>query len=294
MTSRECGIVIPIFNEARVIESTIDRLKNVTKNIPDWNFEIVCVNDGSSDSSADVLAKIPGIRLINHQVNRGYGAALKTGINSVSQEWIFICDADSTYPIEDLPRLIKEISNDADMVIGAREGIGITMSPFRRLARWVLRKMAHVLSGVMVPDLNSGMRIFKKRLYSEFRPLLPMGFSFTTTITLASLYSGYRVIFIPINYDQRVGKSNIKPVQDFFAFTMLILRIATYFEPLRFFLPLSLTVILVALVKGSVDFFQLGHIGSLSVILFLMGMQFFVTGVLADVIVRRSPVNLKD
>lgn len=289
----QCSIVIPIFNEEKVITNTVDRLKAITQKVSNWDFEIICINDGSSDNSGKVLDGISGIRVIHHDVNRGYGAALRTGLDSSTREWVFICDADATYPIEDLPLLTEKVAKGGDMVVGARNGIGITMSPFRRLARWTLRKMAHALSGVMVPDLNSGMRIFKRSIYREFRSLLPMGFSFTTTITLACLYSGYRVIYVPINYDRRVGKSNIKPVKDFFAFTMLILRIATYFEPMRFFLPLAFFIMGMGLIKGTVDFVRLGSLGGFAIIAFLLGVQIFVTGVLADVIVRRSNSALK-
>lgn len=283
-----CGIIIPIYNEEDAIAQTLQRIKKITSEITQWNFEIICVNDGSSDNSAKILKEISNIKVITHQVNRGYGAALKTGLNYCRHEWVFIVDADATYPIEDLSKLLQEATAGADMVVGAREGIGISSKPFHRIARWTLRKMTHMLTGTMVPDLNSGMRVFRHRLYREFKSLLPMGFSFTTTITLASLYTNYRIIYIPINYQRRIGKSNIKPIQDFFTFTMLILRIASYFEPLRFFLPIAFGIMGLGAFKGSIDFMRLGAIGSLAVILFILGVQVFVLGILAEVVVRRS------
>lgn len=286
--SKSCGIVVPVYNEESVIEDTLSRLRKVTATIPDWTFELICVDDGSSDKSGHVLANIPDITFLSHEANRGYGAALRTGLNNCDHEWVFIVDADATYPIEDLPVLIKEITGRVAMVVGARRGQGITLSPFRRLARWILRKMTHILTGTMVPDLNSGMRIFKHRLYREFKTLLPLGFSFTTTLTMAALYSNYKIIYVPINYAQRVGKSNIKPVKDFFGFVMLILRIATYFEPMRFFLPLAFGTMALGFFKAFRDFILLGQIGPLAVIVFLMGVQIFVTGIIAEVIVRRT------
>ncbi len=284
-----CSIVVPVYNEEQVIAQTIHRLQKAIESISNWKFEIICVNDGSADKSGEILAATPGIRLITHEVNRGYGAALRTGLRSCRYEWVFIVDADATYPIEDLSRLLKPAEEGADMVVGAREGIGIDHSPFRRLARWTLRKMAHALTGVMVPDLNSGMRVFRHRLFREFSSLLPMGFSFTTTITMAALYTNYRTRYVPIHYAKRVGRSNIKPVRDFFAFLMLILRIASYFEPLRFFLPVAFGMMGLGFFKGSIDFFRLGAIGALAVIMFLMGVQVFVLGLIAEVVVRRSP-----
>jgi hypothetical protein len=147
--------------------------------------------------------------------------------------------------------------------------------------------MVHGLTGVIVPDLNSGMRVFRKALYSEYRHLLPLGFSFTTTLTVASLYSGRRVRYIPINYERRIGRSNIKPVQDFFGFMMLIVRLASYFEPLRFFLPAAAGLFLLGLLRAIRDIIVVNQIGALSVILFLTAFQVFVLGVIADVIVRR-------
>lgn len=284
-----CSIVVPVYNEEKVIGETLTRLLSTIDKIPNWKFEIICVNDGSADKSGDILATFKTLRVFTHEVNRGYGAALRTGLKHCNCEWVFIVDADATYPIEDLPRLLAEAERGADMVVGAREGIGINLSPFRRMARWILRKMAHALTGVMVPDLNSGMRVFRLSLFHEFSSLLPLGFSFTTTITLAALYTNYQTRYVPINYERRVGKSNIRPVRDFFAFLMLILRIASYFEPLRFFLPLAFGMMGAGFLKGSIDFFRLGAIGSLAAIVFLMGVQVFVLGLLAEVVVRRSP-----
>jgi glycosyltransferase involved in cell wall biosynthesis len=236
-----------------------------------------------------VLSRLQGVTVITHEVNRGYGAALRTGLDYCSHDWIFITDADGTYPLEDLPSLLAS-AEKVDMVVGNRQGQGISHSPPHRLARWILRKMVHGLTGVMVPDLNSGMRVFRKSLYQEFRHLLPMGFSFTTTLTVASLYSGRRVHYIPINYDRRIGKSNIKPVQDFLGFTMLIVRLASYFEPLRFFLPAAFVLALLGVARAIRDVIVVNQFGALAVILMLTAFQVFVLGVIADVIVRRFQI----
>jgi glycosyltransferase involved in cell wall biosynthesis len=289
-----CGIIIPVYNEEQAIAETIERIKQVICNITDWQFEIICVNDGSSDNTANVLSRVPAIQVLTHKVNRGYGAALRTGLNYCKHEWVFIVDADATYPIEDLGLLLEEVKKGADMVVGARQGLGITLSPFRRFARWVLRKMAYIVTGVMVPDLNSGMRVFHHRLYREFKGLLPMGFSFTTTLTLAALYMNYQTKYIPINYTQRVGHSNIRPFKDFFAFIMLIVRIASYFEPLRFFLPLAFFFMAVGFLKALRDFLLLGAIGDLAATIFLVGVEVFIAGILADVIVRRLMSSHED
>lgn len=287
-SSSSFSIVIPVYNELNAIQKTLERVKTVLNRYPQNAYEIICIDDGSNDGTSELLTKIQGIQLCKHGINRGYGAALKTGLEKTSKEWIIILDADGTYPLEDIPKLLDETEKGFDMVVGARTGDGITMSPFKRIARWILRKMVHALTGVLVPDLNSGMRVFKKKLYEEFKHLLPMGFSFTTTLTVASLYSGRQTQFIPINYFVRIGKSNIKPIKNFLGFTMLIVRLASYFEPLRFFIPLSAFVGVVGLIKGGFDLYNLNHMGNLSVIIMLSALQILITGILCDVMVRRS------
>jgi glycosyltransferase involved in cell wall biosynthesis len=286
---KSCAVVIPVYNEERVIGETVTRIQAICATVPGYEFEIICVNDGSKDGTAAVLGRLQGITVITHEMNRGYGAALRTGLDYCSQEWIFITDADGTYPLGDLPGLLASAA-DVDMVVGNRQGKGISHSPPHQLARWILRKMVHGLTGVMVPDLNSGMRVFRKSLYQEFRHLLPMGFSFTTTLTVASLYSGRRVRYVPINYERRIGKSNIKPIQDFLGFSMLIVRLASYFEPLRFFLPAAFGLALLGVARAVRDVIVVNQFGALSVILMLTAFQVFVLGVIADVIVRRFQI----
>ena len=286
---KSCAVIIPVYNEERAIEDTVSRIQNICASVTGYEFEIICINDGSRDGTAAVLSRLVGITVISHEANRGYGAALRTGLDYCPQEWIFITDADGTYPLADLPNLLAS-AESVDMVVGNRQGHGISSSLPHQLARWILRKMVHGLTGVMVPDLNSGMRVFRKSLYQEFRHLLPMGFSFTTTLTVASLYSGRRVRYIPINYERRIGKSNIKPVQDFFGFSMLIVRLASYFEPLRFFLPAAFALALLGVLRAMRDIIVVNQIGALAVILMLTAFQVFVLGVIADVIVRRFQV----
>lgn len=286
--TQSCSIIIPVYNEELAIRDTIDRIRKVTSQITGFTFNVICVNDGSNDKSGDILMSESGITVIHHQVNRGYGATLKTGLLHAAEDWIFIVDADGTYPLEEIPRLLAECKEDVHMVVGARKGIGITVSPFHRFARWILRKMVHGLTGVMVPDLNSGMRFFRRKLYLEFRHLLPMGFSFTTTITVAALYSGFTTKYLPIAYGHRTSTSKIRPFRDFLAFVMLIIRVASYFEPLRFFLPLAFGLASLGVFRAVRDYMVTGQIGSLSLIIFMTSLQMFGLGVIADITVKRS------
>lgn len=282
------AVIVPAFNEEGFIRETIERLRGAMARAQGCAFDIICVNDGSTDRTAEILASLPGLTVITHEVNRGYGAALQTGLEQCTHDWIFIVDADGSYDLDDLPRLIAETGPRVEMVVGARAGEGISGAPFRRLARWILRGMVHVLSGVTVPDLNSGMRMFRRGLYEEFRHLLPLGFSFTTTLTVASLYSGYHVRYVPTTYRRRVGKSAIRPVRDFVGFISLLVRLASYFEPLKFFVPISLVLLIVAILRAIRDLLVVGYIGNLAIIFFVLSFQAIVVGILADVVVRRS------
>jgi len=286
------ALVIPVYNEGFEVANTVRKIHHVLKRVAKVEVEIIVVNDGSTDNTAEILTGIPGVTVLTHGRNYGYGASLRTALDYTSRELILITDADGTYPLDLIPRLMEDLRAGAAMVVGARHGQGISQAPFRRLARWCLRHLVYLLTRVYVPDLNSGMRAFRRSIYAEFRHLLPAGFSFTTTITVASLYCRYRVEYVPIEYLKRKGKSHINPVRDFVNFTVLILRLASYFEPMKFFLPISMVVFGLGILRATRDFILLGYLGSLSVIMMLMAIQFFLTGIVADVIVRRSGAAL--
>ncbi|HLD74067.1 MAG TPA: glycosyltransferase family 2 protein [Bdellovibrionota bacterium] len=288
--TRSVAIIIPIFNEEDSIESTLTRIFRVTQNIAGWQIKVICVNDGSTDKSALKIQAFPHVTPINHSTNQGYGAALKTGIDASKEGWVCILDADGTYPIENLNHFFTQIENlpSISMVVGERKGIGIIKNPIRRLARWVLKKIVLALTGIRVRDLNSGMRLFKKELFLQCSHLIPNGFSFTTTLTVASLYMGYEIKYIPIEYSIRLGKSSIRPVRDFINFLILITRLSTYFEPLTFFIPISLLCFLLGSIRSIRDIIVSQHIGSLALLLIISSIHIFIMGVLADVIARHS------
>ena len=202
-----------------------------------YEFEILVVDDGSKDRTAEE-ARATGVRVVQHRQNRGYGEALKTGIRHARFERIAIIDADGSYPPQEIPRLAA-LLDDAEMVVGARTGPNAAIPLIRRPAKKALTMLASYLTGVTIPDLNSGLRLFRRALAIEFFDLLPSKFSFTTTITLAALNSGYLVEYVEVDYYARTGKSKIRPIQDTFNFTMLILRMTLIFRPLKVYLPLA-------------------------------------------------------
>jgi glycosyltransferase involved in cell wall biosynthesis len=281
------SIIVPVYNEEQSVAETAKELFEIAK-VGGQDAEVIFVNDGSWDGTAEALKRIKGIRVISHPQNRGYGAALKTGIKSARHSWIAITDADGTYPNRRIPQMLGIAQADNfDMVVGSRNGESVRIPLIRRPAKWFLSKLASYLCNRAIPDLNSGLRVFHREALNEFIEILPDGFSFTTTITLALLSNSHKVKYIPIEYYQRKGSSKIRPVQDTLNFIQLIIRMVMYFNPLRVFLPMSF--LLFASSLGSLIYraFMGKGFASLSVILFIAGIQVLTTGMIADFIDRR-------
>jgi len=281
------SVVVPAFNEEKAVGAEVATLRSVLEKTG-WPFEIIVVDDGSTDRTGDA-AESAGARVVRHWVNRGYGAALKTGIRVAKGNIIGITDADGTYPPDALPRLVSMlVEGQHDMVVGARVGPQAQIPLLRRPAKWALARLAELIAGEPIPDLNSGQRVFSRKSVLRFFSLLPDGFSFTTTITLAMLSNGHRVAYEPVSYAKRVGRSKFHPMRDTLGITGLILRIALYFAPLKIFLPLSVLLILVALAWGLVSKFVLGSLADVStVLLVLAAAQVAGVGLVAELINRR-------
>lgn len=276
-------VLIPAFNEEESIAKTVEAIRQHAASVRE--MEIIVINDGSKDRTGEIAATLP-VTLIEHEVNTGYGSALKDGLRQAKHEYILIADADGTYPLEDIPRLLEDAAKYA-MVVGARTGAVVKVPPLRKPGKWLITRLAEYLSQRKIPDLNSGFRVFRKDVALRFLTLYPDGFSFTTTITLAMLTNHYKVKFIPINYHRRVGKSSIKPLRDFTNFTILIIRICAYFKPLNVFVPPALVLILGGLIKGAIDYTGQGHLGLFGIVLALTGIQMLFIGLLADLIDQR-------
>ena len=280
------SVVIPAHNEEKGVGDVIRKLQNTLEN-SGCNYEIIVVDDGSTDKTADIVQET-GVRLIQHPFNRGYGAALKTGIRQAQHDIVVITDADGTYPVDAIPSLVERMDK-YDMVVGARTGESVKISFIRRPAKWILGKIANYLTGTNIPDLNSGLRVFKKSIAFRFFNILPSGFSFTTTITLAMLTNDYLVDYIPIDYYKRVGKSKIKPIRDTSRFLSLIFRTVLYFNPLKVFLPLSALLFLTGVGVLLYSLLFTPKVMDIMVIVITMAsVQVAVMGLLADLIDKRS------
>ena len=291
LTARGVTIVVPAYNEEDGIEGVIARLDALALAVP---VEILVVDDGSRDGTAQVLERLKSrftkLRVEKHLVNRGYGAALKTGFARARHDVVVITDGDGTYPENKIQELLARIDDGADMAVGSRTGKDVHIPIVRRPAKAFLRVLASFLAGTPIPDLNSGLRAIRRELVLMYRPILPSGFSFTTTITLAALTNDHRVDYVPIDYAKRAGASKIRPVRDTIGFTALILRTVMYFNPLKVFVPLALIIGLGLSVSVYYDCFVTSpaNLSDKSVVLFIALIQVLAVGTLADLVEKRS------
>jgi glycosyltransferase involved in cell wall biosynthesis len=279
--SKELTIVVPAYNEAAAIGQTIEALTAVLAKA-NIDGEIVIVDDGSTDGTGDAAEKA-GVRVIRLPENSGYGFALKTGIAETNSKFVAIIDADGTYPAEKLPDMLALCQN-ADMVVGDRGAAMKNVQWIRRPPKWILNTLANMLADRKIPDLNSGLRVFKRSSLERFVPLLPDGFSFTTTITLSMLCSKLRVIYTPITYAKRVGQSSMRPTA-FFTFILLVLRIIVFFQPLRVFMPLGAVLFLFGAVKFAYDITKM-NLSESAIFGLLAALLVWSLGLIADMISR--------
>ncbi len=282
-------VVLPALNEVGHIRAEVDRITKALKD-SQYSFEILVVDDGSTDGTADAVDGLPFVRLLRFPVNRGAGTARRIGTMAAHGRWVVWTDADMTYPNERIPELIGILETGrAHQVVGARMSEEGTAKLARVPAKWAVRRIAEYLTRTRIPDLNSGLRAFSRELARPFLGLLPAGFSCVTTITLAFLANGLVVEYMPIDYRKRAGRSHFHPVTDAYRYVLQVVRMVTFFEPLRVFGPLAITLLLVGALKLGVDFFVHGlRIPTNTLLVLLTGLILFSFGLLADLIVRTS------
>ena len=275
MTNKpDVTIIIPAHNEEEGLADVINGIKQLKE-----GYEIIVVDDGSADNTYK-LASETGIKVIRHPYNKGYGAALKTGIRNAEGDVVLFMDADGQHKPSDIKKLMQHIG-EYDMVVGARTKKS-KISLLRRPGKKILGITANYLAGMKIPDLNSGFRALKKSLALEFMHILPNSFSFSTTISLALITSGYSVKYVPIEAPERVGRSKIKPFRDGFRFILMIVRTIALFNPLKIFLPISILLFLsgVSYLIYEVIFYT--DISDTSLLLIISSLLIFFFGILSD------------
>lgn len=268
------SIIIPAYNEEKKI---LDVVNNIRKTRT--NDEIIVVDDGSTDNTYEII-KNSGVKVIRHPYNKGYGAAIKTGIRNASGNVVLFIDADGQHNAEDIEKIAEPI-NDYDMVVGARSKTS-RVSYFRKFGKKIMKMYASYLAGIQIPDLNSGFRAVRKDMALEFIHLYPNGFSLTTTITMACILSGHSIKFVSIQTEERVGKSKIKPFSDGANFILLTIRTTMLFNPLKVFLPVSVMLFLIGFVVLINDIVLYYHITSSTMLIWIASLFTFFFGLLAD------------
>ncbi len=276
-------IIVPVYNEAEGLVDFATELEAALEGFT-CPYEVLFVDDGSSDDTQSILNEhsLPHIR---HDVNLGYGAAIKAGIQSTTLSNIVIIDADGTYPADQILSLAAKLDH-ADMAVGARTGADAKVPLIRRPAKWVIRLFAEWMVRKSVPDLNSGLRAFRRDCVAPIIRLLPDGFSLTTTMTIALMATGAKVEYIQTDYRKRIGQSKFRPIVDTWNLILVILRTIVLLRPLNFFLPLSVVLAAAAVLIGGVSLWLGEFMDATFIVLMMASMQMFVLGLIADLIVR--------
>lgn len=285
------SVVIPCYNEEGAIARTVEQIAAVLDEAardPDHPFEseMILVNDGSRDATLEIANGLteahPRLRVVDNQMNCGYGASIKRGIAQARYDRIVITDADGTYPNERIAEFARRL-DDCDMVVGARTGADAKIPLIRRPAKWALLKYARWMSRADIKDINSGLRAFWTVHADTFWFMLPDLFSFTTTLTLAMHVHRLRVIYLPIEYHRRVGSSSIRPIRDTLLFFSLVLRTVMYFKPLGVFGTIGLAQVALAITVGVAGKLLTGQVPDvMTVSLFSTGVIFCGLGLLGD------------
>ena len=269
------SIVIPAKNEASSLSILLPKL---VKEFPD--AEIIVVNDGSTDNTENICQE-NGVHCITHIYNIGNGAAIKAGARAASKENIAFIDADGQHEPDDLRRLIKEKEKGFDMVVGAR-GMDSHAGKRRLIGNIIYSHIASKVVGQKVHDLTSGMRICTTKKFKEFLYLLPNGFSYPTTITMAFFKNGYSVNYVPINAKKRIGKSHIRLYRDGLRFLIIIVKVAVLYSPLKVFTPISLSLFSLGFVNYLYTFITANRFTNMSATLFILSVLIFLMGLLAE------------
>ena len=269
------SIIIPAKNEAAVIGDVVSSVRGVCK-----DAEILVVDDGSTDDTA-ALAEQPGVRVIRHPVSLGNGAAIKAGARAASGDILIMMDGDGQHKAEDIPSLLEKLDEGYDMAIGARDS-GSHAGVGRLAANGLYNVFASMISGHRILDLTSGFRAVKAELFRKFLFLLPNGFSYPTTITMAFLRSGFPVTFVAIKADDRVGKSHIRPIRDGFRFLAIIFKIATLAAPLKIVLPISGLFFMSGLSYYAYTYFTMGRFTNMSMLIISASVIIFLIGLISE------------
>ncbi len=282
-------VLLPAFNEALAIEPVLEEVVAALA-VTGLPFEVLVVDDASTDDTAQRVERFAAecwscqVRVLRSPENRGAGAARKIGVREARGEIVVMLDADGSYDASCIPQLLQYFPA-YDQVNGARTSEQGSWPWLRRPAKWLIRQLACYLTGVNIPDLNTGLKAFKRKAMLPWLWVVPDGFSCVTTMTLAFLTNGYLVKYVPTTYRPRIGRSKFHPVTDTLAYLGTVVRIVLYFRPLKVFLPTAAVVLLAGALKGLASFWWTGSLQESDVVVLVAGYLTAMIGLLAEVIV---------
>jgi glycosyltransferase involved in cell wall biosynthesis len=283
----DISVVLPVYNEKGHLRAEIDRIRAALESSK-YSFELIVVDDGSSDGSEKELPNIPGITLITHGKNQGSGAARRTGTTAARGRVVVWTDVDMTYPNDLIPELVDSMQG-YDHIVGWRQTEEGTLKWLRTPAKWVIRKLASFLSETDIKDLNSGLRAFRRDVAMQYVHELPKGFSCVTTLTMSFLGNGYSVGFFPIEYFPRAGRSKFHWLKDTRRYILQVIRMTLSYNPLKVFLPIGLTLLGLGFVKLGLDWAQRDfRLAANTLLIFFAALQVITVGLLADLVVRAT------
>ncbi|MGH8915533.1 MAG: glycosyltransferase family 2 protein, partial [Acidimicrobiia bacterium] len=281
----DVSIVLPVFNEKGHLDDEIDRIRK-TMDESRYSYEILVVDDGSTDGSGERLRQVEGIRLLQFATNRGSGSARKYGTQAALGRIVVWTDVDMTYPNDTIPELVDQLE-DVDQVVGARTSEEGTVKLVRMPAKWLIRKLASYLTGVRIPDLNSGFRAFRRDVALPYLHLLPRGFSCVTTLTLSFLSNGYAVKYVPIEYAPRAGESKFHWWKDTKRYLLQVVRMTLMWEPMRVFGPPAAVLALVGVGKLIYDLVDKDfRVATNTIVILGVAFALALIGMIADLMVQ--------
>ena len=275
LTGRSVSVILPCLNEAQALPPL---LSNISSILPD--AELIVVDDGSTDGSGEA-ARQHGARVIRHARTLGNGAAVKSGARAARGEVLVFLDADGQHNPSDIPRLLEKLDEGFDLAVGAREARGHA-GIHRWFANHLFNRLASIMTGQNIGDLTSGFRAVRARHFRRFLYLLPNGFSYPTTSTMAFIRSGLPVAYVPIQVEQRSGRSNIRLLKDGTRFLLIIIKIGTFFSPMRLFLPISVLLFLLGAGHYGYTYVTQGRLTNMSALLFISSLFTFLIGILSE------------
>ncbi len=274
-SKKNLSIILPAKNEGEALETVLPKLKQLHP-----EAEIIVADDGSDDNTAEICLK-NSVTRIHHPYSKGNGAAIKSGALAASGDYLVMMDADGQHDPAQVSSLIEKLDSGFDMVVGARD-FGSQASLARGLANAVYNKLASLVTGQKIADLTSGFRAVRAKRFRQFLPLLPNGFSYPSTITMAFFRSGYNVAYLPIKAGPRVGKSHLRPLQDGIRFLLIIFKLTTLYSPLKIFFPAALLQASLGIGYYAYTYLSNGRFTNMGVTLILSAVTIFLIGLVSE------------